>query len=76
MSRSRLYVEFKKQLGCSPGEYQQQQRLKRAADFLKTGKTVTEACYDVGFNDLSHFSRRFTQFFGQSPTQFRIDHNK
>ena len=76
MSRSRLYVEFKKQLGCSPGEYQQQQRLKRAADFLKNGKTVTEACYDVGFNDLSHFSRRFTQFFGQSPTQFRIDHNK
>lgn len=76
MSRSRLYVEFKKQLGCSPGEYQQQQRLKRAADSLKQGKTVTDACYDVGFNDLSHFSRRFTLFFGSSPSQFRADHNK
>ena len=76
MSRSRLYIEFKKQLGCSPGEYQQQQRLKRAADFLKDGKTVTEACYDVGFNDPSHFSRRFTLFFGQSPSQFRTEHNK
>ncbi|OUR63650.1 AraC family transcriptional regulator [Methylophaga sp. 42_25_T18] len=76
MSRSRLYIEFKKQLGCSPGEYQQQQRLKRAADYLKNGKTVTEACYDVGFNDLSHFSRRFTLFFGLSPRQFREEHNK
>jgi AraC-like DNA-binding protein len=71
MSRSRLYTEFKKQLGCSPGEYQQQQRLKRAADMLKSGRRVTEACYDVGFSDLSHFSRRFTQFFGCSPSQFR-----
>ncbi len=74
MSRSRLYVEFKKQLGCSPGEYQQQRRLKSAADNLKKGKTVTETCYDVGFNDLSHFSRRFTHFFGRSPRQYRSEH--
>jgi AraC-like DNA-binding protein len=74
MSRSRLYTEFKKQLGCSPGEYQQQQRLKRAADILKAGKRVTEACYDVGFSDLSHFSRRFHHFYGCSPSQFRANH--
>jgi len=71
MSRSKLYVEFKKQLGCSPGEYQQQLRLKAAAEAIRAGKTVTVACYEVGFNDLSHFSRRFSQFFGCSPSQFR-----
>lgn len=74
MSRSRLYTEFKKQLGCSPGEYQQQQRLKIAADMLKIGKRVTEACYEAGFSDLSHFSRRFTQFYDCSPSQFRASH--
>jgi len=74
MSRSRLYTEFKKQLGCSPGEYQQQQRLILATDMLKEGKSVTEACFDVGFSDLSHFSRRFNQFFGCAPSQFRADH--
>ncbi|MFK8068812.1 MAG: AraC family transcriptional regulator [Gammaproteobacteria bacterium] len=74
MSRSRLYIEFKKQLGCSPGEYQQQRRLNSAADYLKKGKTVTETCYEVGFNDLSHFSRRFAHFFGRSPRQFRNEH--
>jgi len=71
MSRSKLYVEFKKQLGCSPGEYQQQLRLKAAAEAIRAGKTVTVACYDVGFNDLSHFSRRFSRFFGCSPSQYR-----
>jgi AraC-like DNA-binding protein len=71
MSRSRLYVEFKKQLGCTPGEFQQQIRLKSAADAIQSGKSVTDACYSFGFNDLSHFSRRFTRFFGCSPSSFR-----
>ena len=75
MSRSRLYIEFKKQLGCSPGEYHQQMRLKLAAEQIRAGKRVTEACYDVGFNDLSHFSRRFTRFFGCSPSAYREQHH-
>ena len=71
MSRSRLYVEFKKQLGCTPGEFQQQIRLKSAADAIRSGQSVTEACYSFGFNDLSHFSRRFSHFFGCSPSSYR-----
>lgn len=71
MSRSRLYVEFKKQLGCTPGEFHQQLRLKSAADAIRGGQSVTEACYGYGFNDLSHFSRRFSLFFGCSPSAYR-----
>jgi len=71
MSRSRLYVEFKKQLGCTPGEFHQQIRLKSAAEAIESGKSVTDACYSYGFNDLSHFSRRFTKFFGCSPSAYR-----
>lgn len=71
MSRSRLYVEFKKQLGCTPGEFHQQLRLKSAAEAISAGKSVTDACYSFGFNDLSHFSRRFTRFFGCSPSSYR-----
>jgi AraC-like DNA-binding protein len=71
MSRSRLYVEFKKQLGCSPGEFHQQIRLKSAADAIKSGKSVTDACYSYGFSDLSHFSRRFARFFGVAPSVYR-----
>ncbi|NOQ81796.1 MAG: helix-turn-helix domain-containing protein [Methylophaga sp.] len=75
MSKSKLYIVFKKQLGCSPSEYLQQKRLKKSAEALDLGRTVTQACYDSGFNDLSHFSRRFTQFFGCSPRQYRTKHS-
>lgn len=71
MSRSRLYVEFKRQLGCTPGEFQQQLRLQAAAADIEAGKSVTDACYSNGFNDLSHFSRRFTKFYGFSPSTYR-----
>jgi len=75
MSKSKLYIVFKKQLGCSPSEYLQQRRLKNSAEALNLGRSVTQACYDSGFNDLSHFSRRFTQFFGCSPRQYRTKHS-
>lgn len=71
MSRSRLYVEFKKRLGCTPGEFHQQIRLKSAAEAIRNGQSITEACYSFGFNDLSHFSRRFSHFFGCSPSSYR-----
>jgi AraC-like DNA-binding protein len=74
MSRSRLYLEFKKQVGSTPGEFQQQLRLQAAAEDIKKGYSITQACYNSGFNDLSHFSRRFTQFFGYSPSQFKTTH--
>lgn len=71
MSRSRLYVEFRKQLGCTPGEFHQQLRLKSAAESIQNGQSITDACYSFGFNDLSHFSRRFSLFFGCSPRMYR-----
>jgi len=71
MSRSRLYSEFKKQLGCSPSEFQQQQRLKAAAKRFEKGEKITQVCYDLGFSNPSHFSRRFSLFFGSSPREYR-----
>ncbi len=71
MSRSRLYVQFKKQLGCSPSEFQQQLRLKAAAERLKQGEIITTVCYALGFSDPSHFSRRFRLFFGNSPREYQ-----
>jgi len=71
MGRSRLYTEFKKQLGCSPSELQQQLRLKVAAKRFEGGESITKVCYELGFSDLSHFSRRFRQFFGKSPREYQ-----
>lgn len=71
MSRSRLYAEFKKQLGCSPGEFQQQMRMQRAVELLNQGRGITEISYEVGYQNPSHFSRRFRRQFGCSPRQYQ-----
>jgi AraC-like DNA-binding protein len=71
MSRSRLYAEFRSQLGCSPSELQQQLRLKQAAKRLRLGDAITRISYDLGFTNPSHFSRRFRSFFGCAPRDFK-----
>lgn len=71
MSRSRFYVAFKRQLGCSPGEFLQQRRLESAAQAIRQGSSVTTACYNFGFSDLSHFSRRFSKFYGLTPRSYQ-----
>ncbi len=71
MSRSRFFSEFKKHLGCTPLEFQQQLRMQVASERLKKGESVTRVCYDLGYRHLSHFSRRFHQQFGVSPKQYR-----
>jgi AraC-like DNA-binding protein len=71
MSRSRLYQEFKKQLGSSPFELYQQLRLKQAAAMIEKGHSISHACFELGFTDLSHFSRRFRQMFGCAPTVYQ-----
>jgi len=70
MSRSRFYSEFKKQLGCSPAELQQQLRLRKAAERLANGESATRICFDLGYANLSHFSRRFQKQFGKSPSHY------
>ncbi|MGR0277781.1 AraC family transcriptional regulator [Marinomonas dokdonensis] len=70
MSRSRFYQEFKRQLGCTPMEYQHQRRMSRAYQRLQEKCSVTEVSFELGYQSLSHFSRRFHQHFGVSPRQF------
>ncbi|WCN12691.1 helix-turn-helix domain-containing protein [Marinomonas mediterranea] len=69
MSRSRFYREFKRHLGCTPAEYQHQRRMSTAYQKLKQNGSVTQVSYDLGYQSLSHFSRRFHQHFGIPPSQ-------
>jgi AraC-like DNA-binding protein len=71
MSRSKFYHHFRQALGCSPNEYLQQQRLSRAKALLQQGMAVTRVAFEVGFQSASHFSRRFHQCFGVSPSRYR-----
>lgn len=51
------------------------QRLERAAAALRepswAGVSVSEIAYRSGFNDVAHFSRRFKEAYGSSPSAYR-----
>jgi len=70
MSRSKLYSRFKSIVGCGPMEYLQQRRLEEARQLIQSGWSVTKACFEVGYSNASHFTRRFQQKYGLSPREF------
>ena len=46
-----------------------QARLEAAHDLIRSGKKkVTEACFDVGFKNLSHFSKVYKEIYGVAPS--------
>lgn len=60
--------DFKKISELSPQRWLIRKRLEAAHDLITLGKTrVTEACYLVGFKNLSHFSRAYKDMYGYSP---------
>ncbi len=70
MSRSKFYDQFRHVMGLGPMEYIQQRRLERARELIAAGHSITGACYSVGYQNPSHFSRRFHQQYGMTPSAY------
>lgn len=61
--------DFKKVSELSPQKWLIRRRLEAAHSLIASGaKRVTEACFDVGFKNLSHFSKVYKDFYGVAPT--------
>lgn len=52
-------------------EYVNQYRVAQAKKGLLQGQSVTEACFESGFESLSYFNRVFRRVTGQNPLQFK-----
>ena len=63
---------FRQITGIPPNQYFYALRLETAKRLLLTTSTsVTDVCFDVGYNSLGTFIRRFTGLVGLSPSRFR-----
>lgn len=61
--------DFAKVSDLTPQKWIIKRRLEAAHELIKTGKKkVTEACYDVGFKNLSHFSKIYKEAYGAAPS--------
>jgi AraC-like DNA-binding protein len=62
---------MQRQTGATFTDYVNKYRINQAKKFLLMGRNVTEACYESGFENLSHFNRTFKKFAGMNPGEFR-----
>jgi AraC family transcriptional regulator len=63
---------FRGTTGIPPGEFNAALRLELAKRLLlETELSVTEICFEVGYESLGAFTTRFTRLVGVSPGQFR-----
>ena len=58
--------------GLPPAKFISAMRLNEAKRLLlNTNRSITDICFEVGYNSLSTFTRRFTQRVGLGPREFR-----
>jgi AraC-like DNA-binding protein len=49
-------------------------RLLHASKLLaETEKSITDVCFESGFNNFSHFNKQFKEYAGKSPSAYRTE---
>ena len=69
-----LSKEVKKKTGKTYTELLQAKRLSQSAYYLKnTKRTIADIASEVGYDNMSHFYRIFTEEYGVTPKKYRED---
>ncbi|HEY2561852.1 MAG TPA: AraC family transcriptional regulator [Caldimonas sp.] len=72
MSESRFSRFFRRATGNTFTDFVNRVRVNRACQLLmETERQVTRICYEVGFNNVANFNRRFREIKGMTPSEFR-----
>ncbi|WP_028310857.1 AraC family transcriptional regulator [Derxia gummosa] len=72
MSESRFSRFFRRATGNTFTDFVNRVRVNRAGQLLmETDRLVSHICYEVGFNNLANFNRRFLEVKGVTPSEFR-----
>ena len=72
MSESRFSRFFRRSTGNSFTDFVNRVRINSACHLLmQTDHYVTDICYQVGFNNVANFNRRFLEIKGMTPSEFR-----
>ena len=61
---------FKKQTKMTFTDFVNQYRITQAKTLLLKDMSVSEACYEVGFDSLSYFTKLFKKLTGENPSAF------
>ncbi|WP_418320958.1 AraC family transcriptional regulator [Piscinibacter sakaiensis] len=72
MTESQFSRFFRRSTGNTFTDFVNQIRVNRACQLLmETDRQVTHICYEVGFQNVANFNRRFRDIKGMTPSEFR-----
>ena len=72
MPESRFSRFFRRATGNTFTDFVNRMRITKACQLLmETDRYVTTICYEVGFNNVANFNRRFRDVKGMTPKEFR-----
>ncbi|WP_460672938.1 ATP-binding protein [Larkinella ripae] len=70
MSRTNLFRKVKALTDLSANDLLRNYRLKQAAQLLRTGQSVNQTAYQVGFTSPAYFSKCFRELYQLTPREF------
>jgi AraC-like DNA-binding protein len=77
MSESRFSRFFRRATGNTFTDFVNRVRINRACQLLmESDRLITHVCYEVGFNNVANFNRRFLEIKGMTPSEFRKQADK
>ncbi|MFM2052294.1 MAG: hypothetical protein RL456_331 [Pseudomonadota bacterium] len=72
MSESKFSRFFRRATGNTFTDFVNRVRINRACQLLmETDRLITHICFEVGFNNVANFNRRFLEIKGLTPSEFR-----
>ncbi len=73
LSLSSFKRQFKIHYQTSPSSYIQHRRLEKAKTLLSiSDSSISEIAFNCGFKSVSHFSKKFKQVYGETPSDLRL----
>lgn len=70
LSVRQLERNFRNQLGRTPRDWLNEQRLTAAKRMLRSGDQVKKVASNLGFKQSSHFCRQFKLYHNMTPSEF------
>ncbi len=67
---------FKKITHITYTDFVNEYRINQACRLLFENKPIADICFEVGFNNISHFNKTFKQLKGKSPREYKIEKEK
>jgi AraC-like DNA-binding protein/quercetin dioxygenase-like cupin family protein len=62
---------FKKMMNITFTDFVNQYRIRKACELLKMEKTISEACFESGFNNVPYFNKVFKHILHKTPSEFK-----